>query len=96
MKEGQEAIFYICGDSAEKLARNPHLEGFKARGMEVLLLTDQVDDFWPTAVGEYEGKPFRSVTRAGADLDKIKPPTRQIRTKPKSPGKRAIWPRSSH
>jgi len=72
MKEGQEAIFYICGDNAEKLARNPHLEGFKARGVEVLLLTDQVDDFWPTAVNEYEGKPFKSVTRGGAELDKIK------------------------
>lgn len=72
MKEGQEAIFYICGENAERLLNNPHLEGFKARGVEVLLLTDQVDDFWPTAVGEYEGKPFRSVTRASADLDKIK------------------------
>jgi len=73
MKDGQETIFYICGDNAEKLARNPHLEGFKARGVDVLLLTDQVDDFWPTAVGEYEGKVFKSVTRADAGLDKIKP-----------------------
>jgi len=73
MKEGQDAIFYICGDNAEKLAKNPHLEGFRARGIEVLLLSDQVDDFWPTAVGEYESKPFKSVTRASAELDKIKP-----------------------
>jgi molecular chaperone HtpG len=73
MPKGQDAIYYICGDSAEKLARNPHLEGFKARGMEVLLLTDTVDDFWPNAVGEYEGKPFRSATRAGAELDKVAP-----------------------
>ncbi len=73
MKEGQENIFFICGENAEKLARNPHLEGFRARGIEVLLLTDTVDDFWPTAVGEYEGKVFKSITRAGADLDKIKP-----------------------
>ncbi|MGE3622358.1 MAG: molecular chaperone HtpG [Bdellovibrionales bacterium] len=72
MKEGQDAIFYICGENAEKLMLNPHLEGFRARGVEVLLLTDQVDDFWPNAVGEYEGKPFRSVTRASADLDKLK------------------------
>jgi molecular chaperone HtpG len=73
MKDGQDAIFYICGDNAEKLVRNPHLEGFKARGVEVLLLTDQVDDFWPTAVGNYGGKTFKSVTRAGAELDKIQP-----------------------
>src|SRR5262249_3336962 len=73
MKEGQEAIFYIIGESAEKLLRNPHLEGFKARGIEVLLLTDQVDDFWPAAVGAFDDKAFRSVTRAGGDLDKMKP-----------------------
>jgi len=72
MKEGQEAIYYICGDNAEKLARNPHLEGFKAKGVEVLLLTDTVDDFWPAAVGEFMGKPLKSVTRAGAELGKIK------------------------
>ncbi len=71
MKPGQDAIFTICGDSVEKLAKNPHLEGFKARGVEVLLLTDQVDDFWPTAVGEYDGKPFMSATRAAASLDKV-------------------------
>ena len=47
MKEGQEVIYYICGENAEKLLRNPHLEGFRAKGVEVLLLTDQVDDFWP-------------------------------------------------
>jgi len=71
MKEGQEAIFYICGESAEKLRRNPHLEGFKAKGVEVLLLTDNVDDFWPGAMDEYEGKKFKSVTRSGEDLAKI-------------------------
>ncbi|MDD5585495.1 MAG: molecular chaperone HtpG, partial [Alphaproteobacteria bacterium] len=73
MKEGQESIYYINGDNAEALARSPHLEGFKARGIEVLLLTDTVDDFWPMAVGEYEGKKFMSVTRAEQDLDKIAP-----------------------
>jgi molecular chaperone HtpG len=72
MKENQDAIFYICGEDAEKLARNPHLEGFRAKGVEVLLLTDTVDDFWPSAVGEYKGKPFKSATRAGQDLGKIK------------------------
>ncbi len=72
MKEGQEAIFYICGENAEKLARSPHLEGFRAKGVEVLLLTDTVDDFWPAAVGTYDGKPFKSVTRAGQELDRIK------------------------
>ena len=72
MKEGQESIFYICGENAEKLARNPHLEGFRAKGIEVLLLTDTVDDFWPNAVAAYKDKEFKSVTRAGAELGKIK------------------------
>ena len=72
MKEGQEAIYYICGDSPEKVTRNPHLEGFRAKGVEVLMFTDNVDDFWPSAVGEYQGKPLRSVTRIGQELSKIK------------------------
>jgi molecular chaperone HtpG len=72
MKEGQDAIYYICGENADKLAQNPHLEGFRAKGVEALLLTDTVDDFWPPAVGEYMGKPLKSVTRAGQELGKIK------------------------
>lgn len=72
MKDGQDAIFYMCGDNAEKLMRNPHLEGFKAKGVEVLLLTDTVDDFWPAAVGDYQGKALKSVTRAGQELSNIK------------------------
>jgi molecular chaperone HtpG len=71
MKEGQESIFFICGESIEKLQRNPHLEGFKAKGVEVLLLTETVDDFWPAALESFEGKSFKSVTRAGEDLGKI-------------------------
>lgn len=71
MKPGQESIFYICGESVEKLQRNPHIEGFKSKGVEVLLLNDQVDDFWPTALGEFEGKNFKSATRSGEDLNKI-------------------------
>ncbi len=72
MKEGQDEIYYISGDDAAALARSPQIEGFRARGVEVLLLTDPVDDFWVPMVGVYEGKPFKSVTRGGADLSKIK------------------------
>lgn len=71
MKKGQEAIFYMCGESLEAIRRSPHLEGFKSKDVEVLLLTDPVDDFWPSALGEFEGKIFKSVTRAGEDLTKI-------------------------
>ncbi|MEM6305214.1 MAG: molecular chaperone HtpG [Pseudomonadota bacterium] len=72
MKEGQEAIFYITGEDAGKIAASPHLEGFKARGVEVLLLSDHVDEFWLQHVTEFDGKPFKSVTRGAADLDALK------------------------
>ena len=71
MPEGQSAIYYITGDDAEAIARSPHLEGFKAKGVEVLLLSDPVDEFWIPAIAEYQGKPFKSVTRGGADLSGI-------------------------
>ena len=69
MKDGQEAIYYISGEDEEKARKSPHLEGFAAKGVEVLLMTDPVDPFWIPAVGERGGKPFKSVTQAGADLD---------------------------
>jgi molecular chaperone HtpG len=72
MKEGQDEIYYISGDDAEALARSPQIEGYRARGVEVLLMTDPVDDFWVPMVGVYETRPFKSVTRGGADLSKIK------------------------
>ncbi|GAB4358865.1 MAG: molecular chaperone HtpG [Kiloniellaceae bacterium] len=71
MKPGQEAIYTITGDDPKALAKSPQLEGFAAKGIEVLLLSDPVDDFWLSMVPAYDGKPFKSVTRGGADLDKI-------------------------
>ena len=54
-----------------RLRKSPQLEGFAARGVEVLLLTDPVDEFWIPAIVDYEGKPFKSATRAGAELGAI-------------------------
>ncbi|ACI99809.1 molecular chaperone HtpG [Rhodospirillum centenum] len=71
MKEGQEAIYYIAGEDAAALEKSPQLEGYRAKGVEVLLLTDPVDEFWVGTVREAQGKPFKSVTRGGADLAKI-------------------------
>ena len=71
MKPGQSAIYTLSGDELDALQRSPQLEGFRAKGVEVLLLTDPVDEFWMPAMAEYEGKPFKSVTRGGADLDTI-------------------------
>ncbi len=72
MKDGQDAIFTISGDDPTVLKSSPQLEGFVAKGIEVLLLTDPIDEFWPGVVGLYQEKPFKSVASAGADLSKIK------------------------
>ena len=70
-KDGQDAIYYMAGDDAKKISQSPHLEGFKAKGVEVLLLSDHVDEFWLQHITEFEGKTFKSVTRGATDLDKI-------------------------
>ncbi|PHZ84506.1 molecular chaperone HtpG [Paremcibacter congregatus] len=69
MKEGQETIYYITGDNINVAKRSPQLEGFRAKGIEVLYLTDAVDDFWLQMVPEYDGKKFQSVTKGVADLE---------------------------
>ena len=71
MKENQTAIYYATGSDLDRLLSSPQLEGFRARGIEVLLLTDQVDSFWVTAGVDYDGKPFKSVTQGLADLSLI-------------------------
>jgi molecular chaperone HtpG len=72
MKDGQEAIYTITGDDIATLKKSPQLEGFLAKGVEVLLLTDPIDEFWVSAVGKVKEKDFRSVASASADLGKIK------------------------
>jgi molecular chaperone HtpG len=72
MKEGQDKIYYISGEDEKKLSQSPHLEGFKAKGIEVIYMTDPVDEFWLPSVGKYSDKDFQSITKGGADLDKIK------------------------
>jgi molecular chaperone HtpG len=69
MKDGQEQIFYATGQSREQLLKSPHLEAFKAKGYEVLLLTDQVDEVWVGSVTEFDGKPLQSVAKGEVDLD---------------------------
>jgi molecular chaperone HtpG len=68
MKEGQEAIYYVIGDRPDALANSPQIEGFKKRGIEVLLLSDHVDDFWTNVTQKYGDIPFRDVQIAGEDL----------------------------
>jgi molecular chaperone HtpG len=68
MPEGQDAIYYGTGPSRSALANSPHLEAFRAKGYEVLLLTDPVDEVWVDAVPEFEGKSFVSVAKGEVDL----------------------------
>ena len=81
MKEGQEAIYTLAGEDGAQLRASPHLEGFRARGLEVLLLTDPVDEFWAPAIGSFEDKPFKSITRGAADLDKFEPQAKDAKAK---------------
>jgi molecular chaperone HtpG len=80
MKDGQEAIYYLVADDPEALAKSPQLEGFRARGIEVLLLSDHVDAFWPEQLGKFDDKPLRSVTKGSVDLSKFNSETRPPET----------------
>src|SRR5512134_1086151 len=74
MKPGQDAIYTISGENVNALGRSPQLEGFKAKGIEVLLLTDPIDELWVPSVRSYKDKPFKSAAGAEADLSKIAAP----------------------
>ncbi|MAV47504.1 MAG: molecular chaperone HtpG [Alphaproteobacteria bacterium TMED89] len=73
MKDGQDQIFYATGESEAAILASPHLEGFRARGLEVLIAADAVDAFWIPTAGSYQGKQFVSVTHGSADLSKFDP-----------------------
>ncbi|MDO0978177.1 molecular chaperone HtpG [Mycolicibacterium frederiksbergense] len=68
MKDDQEQIFYATGESRQLLEKSPHLEAFKAKGYEVLLLTDPVDEVWVESVPEFGGKALQSVAKGEVDL----------------------------
>ncbi len=71
LKENQTAIYYLLGDDLKRLAASPQLEGFRARGIEVLLLPDPVDAFWVGTATGFDGKPFKSVSQGVADIKAI-------------------------
>jgi molecular chaperone HtpG len=80
LKENQTEIYFLVGDSVERLKSNPRLEAAKARGIEVLLLTDPVDAFWTSARLEFDGKPLKSLSQGDIDFDPI-PLTEQAEDK---------------
>ena len=71
LKPNQTEIYYLVGDSLDRLKSNPKLEAAKARGVEVLLLTDPVDAFWTTLPQEFEGKPLKSLSQGEVDFGLI-------------------------
>ncbi|MGV1830270.1 molecular chaperone HtpG [Agrobacterium vitis] len=71
LKPEQDSIYYLAGSNIEQLRASPQLEGFRARGIEVLLLSDQIDSFWVMNAPEFEGKTFKSVSQGAADLAKF-------------------------
>ena len=71
MVEGQEEIYYIIGGGKEILTNHPQLQGFKERNIDVLLLSDHVDDFWVNVVNQYKNYPLKSVISSNIDLNKI-------------------------
>ncbi|MBO7484376.1 MAG: molecular chaperone HtpG [Alphaproteobacteria bacterium] len=73
MKKEQKNIYYLTGSNLEALRSSPQLEGLTARGIEVLLLTDPIDEFWTNTYPEFEGHKFIPVQQAGSELEKIKP-----------------------
>ncbi|MET9140318.1 molecular chaperone HtpG [Streptomyces parvulus] len=68
MKDGQDDVYFMTGESRQAIENSPHMEAFRAKGLEVLLLTDPVDEVWVDAVGEYDGKALRSVAKGDIDL----------------------------
>jgi molecular chaperone HtpG len=69
MPEGQDKIYYITGNSRSKIENSPHMEAFKEKGYEVLLLTDQIDEVWVDAVTDFDGTPLQAITKGQVDLD---------------------------
>ncbi|CAM4101449.1 molecular chaperone HtpG [Kerstersia similis] len=71
MKEGQDKIYYLTADNYTAAASSPHLELFRKKGIEVLLLTDRIDEWMLSYLREFEGKPLASVAKGGVDLEKL-------------------------
>ena len=70
-KKGANKIYYLIADSDAAARSSPHLEAFRARGIEVLLLTDRIDEWWMSFAEEFDGVKFQDVTRGELDLDDV-------------------------
>ena len=77
MKEGQEHIYFLTGETRPAVEHSPHLEAFQDKGFEVLILTDPIDEMWVDAVGEFKGRKFQSIAKGEVDLDESKDPEQE-------------------
>jgi len=84
MQEGQDKIYYIAADSHSAANNSPHLEIFRKKGVEVLLLSDRVDEWLTTHLSEYDGKKLQSVAKGELDLDKDEASAKALEEKAKS------------
>ena len=69
MKEGQQHIYYLTGESRTSIENSPHMEAFQAKGFEVLVLTDPIDEMWVDSVPSFDGKEFHSIAKGQVDLE---------------------------
>ena len=84
MQEGQDKIYYIAADSHSAAKNSPHLEIFKKKGIEVLLLSDRVDEWLTSHLNEFDGKKIQSVAKGELDLDKDEESAKELEEKAKS------------
>ncbi|MEV0373372.1 molecular chaperone HtpG [Streptomyces sp. NPDC050636] len=77
MKDGQDKIYFMTGESRAQVENSPHMEAFRANEYEVLLLTDPVDEIWVEAVRDHDGKEFQSVARGTVDLPSEEEPSEE-------------------
>ncbi|MGV9859894.1 molecular chaperone HtpG [Gordonia sp. NPDC003425] len=71
MRDGQKAIYYLTGESRQQIENSPHMEAFRAKNIEVLFLSDPVDEMWVSGGIEFEGTPFQSIAKGEVDLDNL-------------------------
>ena len=79
MQEGQDAIYYITAENHQAASHSPHLEVFRKKGIEVLLMSDRVDEWMMAYFTEFDGNPFKSVAKGDIDLAAVKSPPKRIR-----------------
>jgi molecular chaperone HtpG len=84
LKPNQTDIYYLVGESAERVKASPKLEAARARGIEVLLLTDPVDAFWTASAGGFDGKPFKSLSRSDIDFSLVPLADQSAEAEPKT------------